>query len=404
MILLWALVGTLILLGFLVMSFLMVRLSRSELQSGFGGLRDTFDSLQKNLLLSQKEAERSHDLKASTLRTELTQELQANRRELQQGLSLTTNALELKVTAIDAKLDKRLTEMAAGVQNKLEQNVKEGFRHFEKVQEHLKQAEIQLINLNAVGASINDLNNLLKLPHLRGSFGEASLERLLSDMLPTGSYELQYKIGPNSTDRVDAIVKYPTSVLPIDSKFPREQVLPLFETENQEQLEVARKNLLEVMKVLGRQIREKYIHPEWGTTEMALLFVPSETLYFEVLKSPKTCDELARNKVFIVSPNTLAVTLHAISIARNYYDMAKGVEKTIQDIQKAKQHFENFERKYEDIGTSLVKAQTAYNTASTHLSRYESAVTRLTGNESPLESVAAAPAIRADVIAKELPS
>jgi DNA recombination protein RmuC len=382
MILLFTAGAILVFVFIFIMGFVLMRSSRTEMQSGFGLLRDHFDVFQRNLTLMQTEFERSSDLKSSTLRSELSQELQNNRRELQHGLTLTTAALEQKVSAIDTRLDQRLTEMATGVQNKLEQNVKEGFRHFEKVQEHLKQAEIQLLNLNSVGQSINDLNNLLKLPHLRGSFGEAALERLLSDLLPTDGFELQYKIGPHSTERVDAVIKYPNAVLPIDSKFPREQVLALFETNDPSLLEGARKSLSEVIRTLGRQIKEKYIHPEWGTTDMALLFVPSETLYFEILRNSKTCEELARHKIFAVSPNTLAVTLHAISIARNYYEMAKGVEKTILDIQKARQHFENFERKFDEVGSSLSKAQTAFNTASTHLSRYGSAVTRLTGSES----------------------
>ena len=345
------------------------------LRGSFRLMRDSIENLQ-----------RSSDLRSSTLRTELSSELQNNRKELQLGLSQATTSLEQRVTAIDTRIDARLKEMSQGVQTKLEQNVKEGFRHFEKVQEHLKLAEVQLTHLNSVGQSINDLNSLLKMPHLRGGFGEATLERILSDILPTDAYELQYQISPNSTERVDAVVKYPKFVLPIDSKFPREQLLPLFETGDPVKLEIARKNLVEVMKQQGKSIREKYIKPELGTSEMALLFLASETLYFEVLRHPTLGEDLSRHKVFVVSPNTLAVTLHSISIARGYYEMAKGVEKTISEVKKASQHFENFERKFDELGNSLTKAQSAFNTASTHLSRYGSAVTRLTGSESrPVE-------------------
>jgi DNA anti-recombination protein RmuC len=114
---------------------------------------------------------------------------------------------------------------------------------------------------------------------------------------------------------------------------------------------------------------------------MALLFVPSETLYFEILRNIKLCEDLGKIKVFAVSPNTLAVTLHALNLSRNYYEMAKGVEKTIQEIKKSQQHFKNFEGRFDEIGTALNKAQNVFNMASTHLSRYESAVTRLTGGE-----------------------
>lgn len=322
-------------------------------------LQESFESLQRGLLLHQTEFEKGQEARNGTLRADLSSEMQRNRREM----------------------DDRLKELTVGVQTKLEQNLKEGFRHFEKVQEHLRQAERQLQHLSTVGQSINELNSLLKLPHLRGNFGEALLERILNDLLPSDSYELQYQIVPSSTERVDAVIKYPNCVLPIDSKFPREQILPLFETQDPVRLELARKQLTEVMKTLARSIKEKYIRPEHGTSEMALLFVPSETLYFEMLRNPTLCEELAKHKVFAVSPNTLAVTLHAISIARGYYDMAKGVEKTMLELKKANQHFENFERRFDEVGTALGKAQTAFNVASTHLSRYDGAVARLAGVE-----------------------
>lgn len=394
-------------IGFLVLGLVIIvpaifwlsRSAQNQAQSGFRLLQENFESLQRSLLLHQTETERSHDAKAATLRSEIAQELQNNRKELQMGLAQTTAALELKVANIDNRLDHRLKELTTGVQSKLEQNLKEGFLHFEKVQTSLKQTEVQLANLNNVGQSINDLNNLLKLPHLRGNFGEALLETLLSDLLPQGSYELQYRVCPGSTERVDAVIKYPKQVLPIDSKFPREQVLPLFETGDPGKLEQARKSLMEVMKSLGKSIKEKYIRPEHGTTDMALLFVPSETLYFEILRNPKLCDELARCKVFTVSPNTLAVTLHAINMSRNYYEMAKGVEKTISEVKKAQQHFESFEKRFQEVGTSLGKAQNAFAMATTHLSRYESAVTRLTGQEGE-----ALPQITAPLVGSEAPS
>ena len=85
------------------------------------------------------------------------------------------------------------------VQTKLDQNIKEGFAHFEKVQQHLKAAEEQLREVGALGHSINDLNNLLKLPHLRGQFGEASLERLLADFLPAHMFAIQSAAGDGRT-------------------------------------------------------------------------------------------------------------------------------------------------------------------------------------------------------------
>jgi DNA recombination protein RmuC len=294
-----------------------------------------------------------------------------NRQEMNSGLIQSTQALESKLYAI-----------GQNVESKLNENLKEGFKHFEKVQEHLKGAELKLASLNTVGQSISDLNSLLKLPHLRGGFGEATLERLLSDFLPTHAYELQYPVVPNSAERVDAVVKLAKQILPIDSKFPREQVLPLFESQDPVRLEQARRMLSDFIKTQAKAISEKYIRPDHGTTDMALLFLPSETLYFEVIRDGKLFEQLTKYKVFPVSPNTLCISLHSVLMAQEYYEMAKGVEKTIEDLKKAQRHFELFDKKFEDVGTGLRKAQEAFDIAKTHMVRYENSIAKLESSSS----------------------
>jgi DNA recombination protein RmuC len=312
----------------------------------------------------------------------LERTLSQNRQELQLGLARSTQALELKFQTLENQVSTRLEGIGKSVENKLQENLKEGFLHFEKVQEHLKAAELKLAALGAVGQGISDLNNLLKLPHLRGGFGEAALERLLSDFLPASLFELQYAVTPGSTERVDAVVRFARQVLPIDSKFPREQVLPLFDSwegGDPAVLAVARAKLSEVILVQARSIAAKYIKPEHGTTDMALLFLPSETLYFEVIRDGKLFEALARLKVYPVSPNTLSISLHSVTMAQEYYEMARGVEKTIEDVKKARRHFSHFEKKFDDVGRGLRKAQEAFETAQTHLGNYETSVYRLVG-------------------------
>jgi len=309
----------------------------------------------------------------------LDRTLAHNRAELATGLAATTEVLNLRFQGLETQVSDRLTKIGENVEAKLNANLKEGFQHFEKVQQHLASAELKLQELNQVGRSIQDLNSLLKLPHLRGSFGESTLEKLLADFLPVGSYETQYTIVPGSAERVDAIVRLARQVLPIDSKFPREQVLPLFESSNPEDLASARKILADFVKSEAKDIAKKYIRPEHGTTDLALLFLPSETLYFEVVRNPGLFEELSKLKVYPVSPNTLAMGLHSVTVAQEYYEMARGVEKTIEDVKKARRNFEHFEKKFEDVGKGLKKAQEAFETANTHLTRYESSVYRLVG-------------------------
>ena len=122
------------------------------------------------------------------LKTALEHQLSAGRQELAMQLKLEISTLtaenRISMDAIRTDVDQKLAAISNSVQVKLDQNIKDGFAQFEKVQQHLSEAQEQLKNLGVIGESINDLNNLLKMPHLRGRFGEQGLERLLEDFLP----------------------------------------------------------------------------------------------------------------------------------------------------------------------------------------------------------------------------
>src|SRR5437667_8214406 len=322
-------------------------------------------------------------------RREQAEGLAGARSELTQALALTTSALKSEFDRLNQKtaqsldsirdrVDQKLMAITEQVQVKLDQNIKEGFAQFEKVQQHLKNAEEQLREVGALGHSINDLNNLLKLPHLRGQFGEASLERLLSDFLPANMFEMQCPV--NGGGRVDAMISFPDRRLPIDAKFPREQVLAFFEDSSEELLEEARHEFVRVMKAEAKRIRA-YIQPEHGTTEIALMYLPSETLYMEAVRNRELADWLNAQHVFPVSPNTLLMTLQTIALVHKWYEVAVRFEKSRLELAKAQKSFDFFQNQFETVGKSLNKAQEAFDKASTHLKTYRGRVTALSGQE-----------------------
>lgn len=323
-------------------------------------------------------------------RREQAQDMRAARTELTSSLALTT--LQLKnefdglnqktaqnLEAIRQQVDQKLMAISDQVQQKLDQNIKEGFAQFEKVQQHLKNAEEQLREVGALGHSINDLNNLLKLPHLRGKFGEASLERLLADFLPAHMFEIQAQL-PEGGGRADALIQFPDRRLPIDAKFPREQVLALFESNDQAEIAAARVEFVRVMKAEGKRIKA-YIQPENGTTDIALMYLPSETLYMEAVRNRDLADWLNEQHVFPVSPNTLLMTLQTIALVHKWYEVASRFEKSRLELAKAQKSFDYFQNNFENVGKSLNKAQEAFDKASTHLKNYRGKVTALSGQE-----------------------
>ncbi len=323
-------------------------------------------------------------------RREQAEGLAGARTELTTSLALTTSQLKTEfdglnqktVQSLDAirdRVDEKLLAISDQVQQKLDQNIKEGFAQFEKVQQHLKAAEEQLREVGALGHSINDLNNLLKLPHLRGHFGEASLERLLSDFLPAHMFEMQSSPGEGG-GRADAMIQFPDRRLPIDAKFPREQVLALFESNDAREIEDARHELVRVMKAEAKRIKA-YIQPENGTTDIALMYLPSETLYMEAIRNRELGDWLNQQHVFPVSPNTLLMTLQTIALVHKWYEVASRFEKSRLELAKAQKSFDFFQGQFENVGKSLNKAQEAFDKAQTHLKTYRGRVTVLSGQE-----------------------
>src|SRR5256886_4433517 len=219
---------------------------------------------------------------------------------------------------------------------------------------------------------------MLKLTHLRGQFGEASLERLLADFLPAHMFEIQSTLPDGG--RADAVIQFPDRRLPIDAKFPREQVLALFESGDEAEIEEARHEFVRVMKAEAKRIKA-YIQPENGTTDIALMYLPSETLYMEAVRNRELADWLNGQHVFPVSPNTLLMTLQTIALVHKWYEVASRFEKSRLELGKAQKSFDYFQNHFENVGKSLNKAQEAFETAQRHLKTYRGRVTVLSGQE-----------------------
>jgi len=343
-----------------------------RIQQGFSEIRG---SLEQQLASGREEQTR----RLAEARTEMAGSLLLTTQQLQTEFQKLNQQTAQSLDSIRDRVDQKLVAMTDQVQLKLDQNIKEGFAQFEKVQQHLRAAEEQLREVGALGHSINDLNNLLKMPHLRGQFGEASLERLLGDFLPSHMFALQSSPGDGG-GRADAVIYFPDRKLPIDAKFPRESVIALFESNDKAEIELARIELVRVMKAEAKRIRQ-YIQPESGTTDIALMYLPSETLYMEVIRNRELGDWMNQQHVFPVSPNTLLMTLHTIALVHKWYEVAKGFEKSRAELAKAQKSFDFFQNQFENVGKNLNKAQEAFETAQRHLKTYRGKVSALSGQE-----------------------
>lgn len=222
----------------------------------------------------------------------------------------------------------------------------------------------------------NSLKYLLQTPKLRGNYGEAVLEELLEKALPKGVWQRQYAIDGN--EKVDAVVIYKDITIPIDAKFPREIYERYLNTQDVEEKKRAWKLYEDGLKVQINSIKTKYIKPDKGTSDFALMFIPSESIYYETiaeknyLGQPCSIYEYARNNnVIPVSPNTFYAFLQVVIMGIRNLDIIKSAKKLQEALAKIEKNFTFFYSKYEEIGSSLDKAQDAYKVGNTHIKRFK---------------------------------
>jgi len=161
--------------------------------------------------------------------------------------------------------------------------------------------------------SMKNLQDYLKSPKLRGNIGEEVLKDLISQMFPKNSFFLQYAF--KSGNKVDAAIKTDAGILPIDSKFPSENFQKMMASENENEKEAARKDFVRDVKKHINDISEKYILPEEGTMDFALMYIPSEPVYYEVVNEMEITEFARKNRVYPVSPNTLYANLQVILLS-----------------------------------------------------------------------------------------
>ena len=220
----------------------------------------------------------------------------------------------------------------------------------------------------------NSLKYLLQTPKLRGNYAEEVLEEMLEQVLP-GLWKKQYAI--DGGERVDAVVKYRDTLIPIDAKFPREIYQRYLNAAADEEKKRNWRLYEEGLKIQINSIRNKYIKPHKGTSDFALMFIPSESIYYETIAEknyfgqPCNIYEYARNnKVVPVSPNTFYAFLQIIMMGVRNLDIIKNAKKLQEALIKIERNFTRFYAKYEEIGSSLDKARDAYKVGDAHIKRF----------------------------------
>lgn len=195
----------------------------------------------------------------------------------------------------------------------LQENSKQLNERLDKAASVIRDVGKEVGQMSEIGRSMKELQEFLKSPKLRGNIGEQVLKDLINQMFPKNSFHMQYEF--KSGERVDAAIKTDAGILPIDAKFPMENFQKMVKAENNEIREGARKEFTRDIKKHIDAIAKKYILPQEGTMDFALMYVPSESVYYEIADLTELLDYARKERVYIVSPNTLYAHLQTILLS-----------------------------------------------------------------------------------------
>lgn len=272
--------------------------------------------------------------------------------------------LQMIQTENRTKLDEMQNVVNEKLETALEKRVTESFK---LVNEHLDRVTKGLNEMQTLATGVGDLKKILGNVKMRGVFGETQASRILEQILTPDQYKVNVATIPNSTNHVEFAVCLPgkddagsTVYLPIDSKFPLdryEQYLAAIETGDKTLCEVARKEMERFLKASAKSIREKYVEPP-HTTEFAILFLPTEGLYADVVRIPGLTEALMRDySVSVAGPSTLAALLNSLQMGFKTLAIQKRSTEVWKILGEVKTEFETFQSVLDAVKKRLVGAE-----------------------------------------------
>ncbi|HTH73719.1 MAG TPA: DNA recombination protein RmuC [Trinickia sp.] len=313
------------------------------------------ESLQRHSHESRDEQSAALKRFGDTLAQQLAQLVEANDRRFAEVRA----TLEARLKDIEANNATKLEEMRRTVDEKLHATLEQRLgESFKLVSDRLEQVHRGLGEMQTLAAGVGDLKKVLTNVKTRGTWGEVQLEALLEQILTPDQYAKNVPTVPKSAERVEFAIKLPGRLesasgqgvatpvwLPIDAKFPREDYERLIDAQERADpaaVEEASRALEARVRGEARTISEKYVAPP-HTTDFALLFLPTEGLYAEVLRRPGLTDQLQRDyRVTIAGPTTLTALLNSLQMGFRTLAIEKRSSEVWQVLGAVKTEFGKF--------------------------------------------------------------
>lgn len=275
-----------------------------------------------------------------------------NRKEIATNLQTIQKTVDLRVKDLQTDNAKKLEEMRLTVDEKLQASVEKRFNEsFKTISEQLTSVYKGLGEMKNLATGVGDLKKVMEGVKTRGIYGEVQLSSIISDILNPNQYQENISTKPGSADRVEFAVKMPgreeshETYLPIDSKFPVEnysRLIAAYDQGDKNDILTFQKALATDVKEQAKKISTKYIEPPF-TTDFGMMFVPTESLYAEILRIPGLSDEIRQKyNISITSPSTLPVTLSGLLMGFRTVAIEKRSSEVWQVLGAIKTQFNKF--------------------------------------------------------------
>lgn len=366
----------------ILLIIILIKLPSDKNRQGVGNVQDLRREMKEEIARSRQETTETVQRSVKTLGDMLSQnqresmEIQSRRlgelnrqfantsMDIEQRLENIRVSMENKVTVMTEENNKQLTEMRNTVDEKLQKTLEDRIgRSFKQVSDTLEQVTRGLGEMQTLAAGVGDLKKVLSNVKTRGIFGEIQLGAILEQILSPEQYDENVAVKGGS-ERVEYAVKFPGEgddfvYLPIDSKFPADAYINLqdaYESGDRAAIKAATDGLRNAVLKAAKDIKTKYIQPPM-TTEFAIMFLPFEGLYAEVLRQGMV-DTLQRDyRISIAGPTTMAAMLNSFQMGFKSLALQKRSGEVWDTLAKVRSEFDKFGAVLEKTQTKMEQAQ-----------------------------------------------
>ncbi len=282
-----------------------------------------------------------------------------NRKNSNQSDTTLTEWLKSMQKSIDAN--------SQNVSATLQENSKQLNQRLDKAAEVISGVQKNVGEMSEIGRNMKELQEFLNSPKLRGNIGEQVLKELLGQFLPKNTFKLQYRFKTGSI--VDAAIITGAGIIPIDSKFPMENFKKMHATKDAREKKLIEREFINDVKKHIDAISNKYILTNEGTIDFALMYIPSESVYYEIINDSSLYDHATKKRVLAVSPMTFYAFLRSILIGFEGQKISQQAHKILSNLRSVQKEYEKVNDSLDTLSRHVTNSYNMMTQVTTSFSR-----------------------------------